>query len=104
MPGITRIAHRIQERLHLIRSTTVKPSGFLKSEAILATSLFGPRPTGARERHSLDDLALHDQRALGGVVEAPQRREVQVRLVHAGLLEGVGALGQESISRAETSR
>ena len=45
MPGITRIGSGSRKAWTSSGRTTVRPSGFLKSEAILATSLLGPMPT-----------------------------------------------------------
>jgi hypothetical protein len=64
-------------------------SGFWKSEAILATSLLGPMPTEAVSPSWLTDLRLEPAGALDCGVEAAERRELEIRFVDAGLLEGV---------------
>jgi len=47
IPGMTRIRSGSRNAWTSSGRTTVSPSGFWKSEAILATSLLGPMPTEA---------------------------------------------------------
>jgi hypothetical protein len=82
----------------------VSPSGFWKSEAILATSLLGPDADRGGQPFLAHDLRLEPAGALDGGVEAAERRELEIRLVDAGLLEGIAGGGEIAMIRAETSR
>ena len=85
--------------------TIVRPSGFRKSDAIFATSLFGPTPAEQVEPLLRDDLRLQGVDVRLRPREVPERGEIQVRFINAGLLERIGALATAiAMMRSETAR
>src|SRR5204863_421415 len=80
---------RIEKRLDLLRSHDREPVGLLKIGGDLGDELVGAYAHRGGQPFLAHDLRLEPAGALDRGVEAAERRELEIRLVDAGLLEGV---------------
>src|SRR5882762_7271993 len=80
---------RIQKRLDLLRSHDREPVGLLEIGGDLGDELVGAYTHRGGQAFAAHDLRLDLSSALDCGVEAAERRELEIRFVDAGLLEGV---------------
>src|SRR2546426_959808 len=80
---------RIEKRLDLLRSHDREPVGLLKIGGDLGDELVGAYAYRGGQPFLAHDLRLEPAGALDRSVEAAERRELEIRLVGAGLLEGL---------------
>ncbi len=86
---------RIEKRLDLLRSHDREPVGLLEIRGDLGDELVGAYAHRGGQPFLAHDLRLQPEGALDGGVEAPERRELEIRLVDARLLEGVAGRGED---------
>src|SRR5262249_9499311 len=82
-------AHRSEKGLDFVRRHDGQAVGLLEVRGDLRHELVGAQTDRAPDTLAFDDLALERPRALDRRLEAPERREVQIGLVDARLLEGI---------------
>src|SRR2546425_1034149 len=86
---------RIEKRLDLLRSHDREPVGLLEIGGDLGDELVGTYAHRGGQPFLAHDLRLEPAGALDRGVDAAERRELEIRLLDAGLLEGVARGGEE---------
>ena len=85
---------RIEKRLDLLRSHDHEPVGLAEIGGDLGDELVGTYAHRGGQPFLAHDLRLEPPGALDRGVEAAERRQVEIRFVDAGLLEGVASGGE----------